>query len=58
MPLAHLLDPAHFGSHARQHEGHAYSAPHFLFQSHRIWGATCMILGELVTVLEELQIVD
>ena len=32
-----------------------YSAPHFLFQSYRIWGATCMILGELVTVLEEMR---
>jgi 8-oxo-dGTP pyrophosphatase MutT (NUDIX family) len=55
VPLSHLLDPAHFGSHVRQHEGHTYSAPHFLFQSYRIWGATCMILGELVTVLEEMR---
>ena len=53
VPLSHLVDPAHFGSHTRQHEGQTYSAPHFLFQSHRIWGATCMILGELVTLLEE-----
>jgi 8-oxo-dGTP pyrophosphatase MutT (NUDIX family) len=58
VPLSHLFDPAHFGSHLRQHQGRSYSAPHFLFQSHRIWGATCMILGELVTVLEELPIVD
>ncbi len=58
VPLPHLLDPAQFGSHVRQHEGRVYSAPHFLFQSHRIWGATCMILGELVTVLEEMQIED
>jgi hypothetical protein len=55
VPLSHLLDPAHFGSHVRQHEGQTYSAPHFLFQSYRIWGATCMILGELVTVLEEMR---
>ncbi len=53
VPLSHLLDPAHFGGQVRQHEGHAFFAPHFLFQSHRIWGATCMILGELVTLLEE-----
>jgi 8-oxo-dGTP pyrophosphatase MutT (NUDIX family) len=52
MPLCDLLDPAHFGSEPRQYEGHTYAAPHFLFQSHRIWGATCMILGELVTLLE------
>ena len=28
--------------------------PHFLWQSHEIWGATCMILGELVLLLEEM----
>jgi 8-oxo-dGTP pyrophosphatase MutT (NUDIX family) len=51
--LAHLLDPAQFGSHAREHEGLPYLAPHFLFRSHRIWGATCMILGEFITLFEE-----
>jgi len=54
VPLRHLLDPAQFGSQVREYEGCTYFAPHFLFQSHRIWGATCMILGELVTVLEEI----
>jgi 8-oxo-dGTP pyrophosphatase MutT (NUDIX family) len=51
VPLLDLLNPAHFGSHVREHAGHAYSAPHFFLQSHRIWGATCMILGEFVTIL-------
>jgi len=53
VPLAHLLDPANFGAHRRERQGRPYTAPHFLWQNHRIWGATCMILGELVTVLEE-----
>ncbi len=52
--LADLLDPAHFGAHTREHDGRRYTAPHFLVQSHRVWGATCMILGELVTILEEI----
>ena len=56
VPLRNLLDPAHFGSHTRRHRGQNYSAPHFLVQSHRVWGATCMILGELVTLLEGLLI--
>ncbi|OHB82110.1 MAG: hypothetical protein A2V98_18200 [Planctomycetes bacterium RBG_16_64_12] len=56
VPLAHLLDPAHFGSHQRHQKGRSYTAPHFLWQTHRIWGATCMILGELVALLEELGI--
>jgi 8-oxo-dGTP pyrophosphatase MutT (NUDIX family) len=56
VPLAHLLDPANFGSHPRQYQGQTFVAPHFTYQSHRIWGATCRILGELVTVLEEIPI--
>ena len=58
IPLAHLLDPQNFGSHERTHDGRPYTAPHFLWQSHRIWGATCMLLGELVTLLEELGFED
>jgi 8-oxo-dGTP pyrophosphatase MutT (NUDIX family) len=54
VPLPHLLDPANFGSHRREHRGQVYTAPHFTFQAHQIWGATCMMLGELVTILEEM----
>jgi 8-oxo-dGTP pyrophosphatase MutT (NUDIX family) len=53
VPVAYLLDPANFGSHQRERHGRPYTAPHFLWQHHRVWGATCMILGELVTLLEE-----
>jgi 8-oxo-dGTP pyrophosphatase MutT (NUDIX family) len=52
--LVDLLNPNLFGSKTRTHEGQEYTAPHFLVQSHRVWGATCMILGELVTLLEEI----
>jgi 8-oxo-dGTP pyrophosphatase MutT (NUDIX family) len=58
VPLADLCDPGHFGSHERQQPDGVFTAPHFIFQSHRIWGATCMILGELVTVLAEMGMVD
>jgi len=51
MPLECLLDPACFGSHGRKYEGREFTVPHFLFQTHQIWGATCMILGEMATVL-------
>jgi len=54
MPVEHLFDPAHFGHHRREYQGRSYTAPHFCCQSHRIWGATCLILGELATVLEGL----
>lgn len=53
VPLAHLLNPAHFGSHRREYRGQPYEAPHFSFGPHRIWGATCLILGEFVTLIEE-----
>jgi 8-oxo-dGTP pyrophosphatase MutT (NUDIX family) len=54
VPLDHLLDAANFGSHQRRDKGPPYIAPHFGWQSYRIWGATCLILGELVTLVEEL----
>ena len=54
MPLDHLADPLNLASHEREHEGQSYTAPHFEWQSHRVWGATCLILGELVTILEDL----
>jgi 8-oxo-dGTP pyrophosphatase MutT (NUDIX family) len=56
VPLGHLMDAAHFGHHERTREGEPYLAPHFLFRDHRIWGATCMILGELVTLIEQSRI--
>lgn len=54
VPLPYLLDPANLGCSPRQYQGQPYTAPHFLWQSHQIWGATCMILGELVLLLESM----
>jgi 8-oxo-dGTP pyrophosphatase MutT (NUDIX family) len=54
VPLDRLLDPACFGSRPRRHEGRDYVAPHFLLGAHQVWGATCMILGEFVTLLGEM----
>ncbi|MEX2121667.1 MAG: CoA pyrophosphatase [Pirellulales bacterium] len=47
VPLVHLFDPANAGRHARRHRGIDFTAPHFLWGRHRIWGATSMILSEL-----------
>ena len=52
VPLSHLQNPAHFGCHPRENAGRPYTAPHFTLGPYRVWGATCMILGELLTVLE------
>lgn len=51
VPLAHLLDPGSQGSHRRRQRGIEITAPHFLWGRHRIWGATAMILSELVAVV-------
>ena len=53
IPLDHLLDPNTLGCHERHDRDQRYEAPHFGWESHQIWGATCMILGEFVTVVEE-----
>jgi 8-oxo-dGTP pyrophosphatase MutT (NUDIX family) len=53
VPLPHLLDPNNLGCRQRQADGKSYTSPHFRWESHRIWGATCLILGELVTLLGE-----
>ncbi len=55
VPLAHLLDPAFHGSHQRVRRGIAQQAPHLSWGPHRIWGATAMVLGELLRVVETLR---
>lgn len=56
VPLAHLLDPAATGHVERRQRGLAFRAPCFQWESERIWGATCMILAELVATLRELEL--
>ena len=56
VPLPFLLDPANLQGHQRRYQGQLYQAPHFDWQDCRIWGATCMMLGELITLLDEMQI--
>ena len=53
IPLSHLMDRKNFGSQRRTHRGETYDSPCFLFGADRIWGATCVILGELILLAEE-----
>lgn len=55
LPLSCLVDPASRGGEVREHRGVRFRAPYLACGSHRIWGATAMILGELAAVLPELQ---
>jgi 8-oxo-dGTP pyrophosphatase MutT (NUDIX family) len=54
VPLSHLIDPANSGTFERQQGGICFRAPCFFFESQRIWGATSMVLAELLAVLTEL----
>jgi hypothetical protein len=54
LPVAHMLDPANYGRHEVRRGGICFTAPHVAFQSHRIWGATSLILGEMIAVLNDL----
>jgi 8-oxo-dGTP pyrophosphatase MutT (NUDIX family) len=51
--IPHLLDPANTGHVERRQRGLAFRAPCFNWQSERIWGATSMILAELVAAVRE-----
>ncbi|MBL8830704.1 MAG: CoA pyrophosphatase [Planctomycetaceae bacterium] len=54
VPLAQLLDRRQHGVTARRARGIGVRVPHIAFGRHRIWGATSMILGELLAIIEEL----
>jgi 8-oxo-dGTP pyrophosphatase MutT (NUDIX family) len=55
VPLAHLLNPASIDSMERRLRGISFRAPCFRWESERIWGATSMILAELVDVLGSIE---
>ena len=53
VPLDRLREPANCGRHVRRQRGIELSVPHFLWGRHRIWGATAMILNELIGALDD-----
>ncbi len=56
VPLAHLLDPRNIGAYAWRYNGQMHTAPCYQID-HRdpIWGATAMMLSELLTVIEKVR---
>ncbi len=54
-PLAELLNRDNYGRHIVQRRGLRFSAPHIVIQGHRIWGATALILGELISLFHDAQ---
>lgn len=54
LPVAHMLRSANYGRHEVRRGGIRFTAPHVAFQSHRIWGATSLIMGEMIAILNDL----
>lgn len=53
LPLAELVSEANVGIHTREKNGIKFSAPHIQWGEHCIWGATAILLGELIAVLNK-----
>jgi 8-oxo-dGTP pyrophosphatase MutT (NUDIX family) len=51
LPIAELADWSCRGRHVIERRGLRFSAPHFFIGGERIWGATSLILAELVAML-------
>ena len=52
LPITHLIEEDHIGSEIRVQNGVRIRAPFYRCGSHRIWGATAMMLAELAAILE------
>jgi 8-oxo-dGTP pyrophosphatase MutT (NUDIX family) len=52
VPIATLVDPETLRVGRRTRGGIEIDAPYFAVGDHQVWGATAMILGELLAVLE------
>lgn len=60
-PVASVVNPANHGTHQQQvgldpRTGWCFEAPHIDIGDHRIWGATAVILGELIALVDELRL--
>ena len=56
IPVSHLRDPRNTGHIERRQRGLGFRAPCYVWQEERIWGATSMILAELVETLREVSL--
>jgi 8-oxo-dGTP pyrophosphatase MutT (NUDIX family) len=52
LPVSNLIGEDHIGSEIREQNGVRFRAPFYRCGSHRIWGATAMMLAELAAILE------
>jgi 8-oxo-dGTP pyrophosphatase MutT (NUDIX family) len=55
VPLAHLLNPATAKVELRTIRGHEVDVPFYHVGRYKVWGATAMVLSELVTLVRQAQ---
>jgi 8-oxo-dGTP pyrophosphatase MutT (NUDIX family) len=53
VPVAHMMNSANYGVHHHQRGELRFSAPYLGWHQYHVWGATCIILAELVAILSE-----
>lgn len=53
LPLRDLWDASRLGEHEQRRGSMVFRAPHIVCHGYRIWGATALVLGELLSVLGE-----
>ncbi|PSQ86081.1 MAG: CoA pyrophosphatase [Bacteroidetes bacterium QS_3_64_15] len=53
VPLAHLLDPATHSTETRRLGGTDVEVPYYDVAGHMVWGATAMMLAELLAVVRD-----
>lgn len=51
IPLTWMADPTNLKFHTRRYDNIEYKVPHLDFDRHRIWGASGMIIGELIDLM-------
>ncbi len=56
LPIHGLLDASNYGEHIIQRRALSFCAPHIQYSNYIVWGATSMILGELIAILHELPV--
>ncbi len=54
IPVATLLDPQSLGVHVGRYQGSRFEAPCYVVDGHHIWGATAMMVSELLSIVASL----
>lgn len=54
VPLNHLVDPQTVRREVWSLQNQDHEVPFYLYEGHKIWGATAMVLAELVTILAKI----